>query len=89
MTSSSPSQDRYREIQQALVDKGYYKGAVDGAWTSESQDALRRFQADQSLTSTGKLDSLSLIALGLGPSRDNSASVVTVGAAAASAGMTR
>ena len=76
------------------MEKGYYKGTVDGAWTAESQDALRRFQADQSLTSTGKLDSLSLIALGLGPARDAPSSVAVLpasaaAAAAASAGMTR
>lgn len=75
-TPAGPSSDRYREIQQALADKGYYKGAVDGTWTSESQEALRRFQADQNLSSTGKLDSLSLIALGLGPKRDTSASLL-------------
>lgn len=91
VTPATPSQDRYREIQQALMEKGYYKGTVDGTWTTESQDALRRFQADQSLTSTGKLDSLSLIALGLGPSRDTSSVAVSPAgaAAAATAGMTR
>ena len=72
-----PSADRYREIQQALFEKGYYKGNVDGTWNAESQEALRRFQSDQNLTSTGKLDSLSLIALGLGPKRDNSAQLTS------------
>ena len=59
--------DRYREIQQALADKGYYTAEVNGAWDSASIDALNRFKTDQKLRADGKLCSLSLIALGLGP----------------------
>lgn len=66
---SAPAPERYREIQQALADKGYYKGTVDGNWGADSVDALKRFQADQKLEPDGKLGSLSLIALGLGPKR--------------------
>jgi hypothetical protein len=33
-------------------------------------DALKRFQRDQNIGDDGKLGSLSLIALGLGPKRD-------------------
>lgn len=73
----APSPDRYKEIQQALADKGYYQGAVSGAWGPESADALKRFQKDQNLTDTGKLDSLSLIALGLGPKRNLSSRSTT------------
>jgi peptidoglycan hydrolase-like protein with peptidoglycan-binding domain len=58
------------EIQQALADKGYYDGSVDGVWGPNSVEALKRFQKDQNLTQSGKLNSLSLIALGLGPKRD-------------------
>ena len=65
-----PSADRYREIQQALADRGYFHGSTDGAWGSESTDALKRFQADQNLDVDGKIGSLSLIALGLGPRHD-------------------
>ncbi len=65
-----PSTDRYREIQQALADRGYFHGSTDGAWGSESTDALKRFQADQNLEPDGKIGSLSLIALGLGPRHD-------------------
>lgn len=61
-----PSSDRYREIQQSLVDHGYPLNAVDGNWGSESIDALKRFQKDQNLEADGKLGSLTLIALGLG-----------------------
>jgi murein L,D-transpeptidase YcbB/YkuD len=65
----APTADRYREIQQALSSKGYFHGDPNGQWGSESTDALKRFQADQSLMPDGKITSLSLIALGLGPKR--------------------
>ena len=68
---SAPTPERYREIQQALTDKGYSAGPVDGSWGTEWVSALKKFQADQNLASDGKLGSLSLIALGLGPKRDS------------------
>jgi peptidoglycan hydrolase-like protein with peptidoglycan-binding domain len=64
-----PSTDRYKEIQQALADKGYFHGMPDGTWGTESVDALKRFQKDQNLDPDGKIGSLSLMALGLGPKR--------------------
>jgi peptidoglycan hydrolase-like protein with peptidoglycan-binding domain len=64
-----PTPERYKEIQQALADKGYFQGSVDGNWGPESVDALTRFQHEQSLVEDGKLSSLALIALGLGPKR--------------------
>lgn len=66
---AGPTQDRYREIQQALADKGYYTGEVNGRWTPDCTAALKRFQAEQNLQADGRLGSLSLIALGLGPKR--------------------
>ena len=63
------TRERYQEIQQALVNKGYYNGEATGHWNPESSDALRRFQTDQNLRVDGKIGSLSLIALGLGPKR--------------------
>jgi peptidoglycan hydrolase-like protein with peptidoglycan-binding domain len=68
-TQQQPSVDRYKEIQQALADKGYFQGPVDGAWNPGSVEALKRFQKDQNLDPDGKIGSLSLIALGLGPKR--------------------
>ncbi|HEX3745775.1 MAG TPA: peptidoglycan-binding domain-containing protein [Bryobacteraceae bacterium] len=73
---SSPTADRYREIQEALVARGYLsQDDATGAWGSASSDALKRFQVEQTLNSTGRIDSLSLIALGLGPRHDSSESV--------------
>jgi len=65
----APTADRYREIQAALVNKGYLNRPANGVWDSQSAEALRRFQQDQNLEPSGKLNSLSLIALGLGAKR--------------------
>jgi peptidoglycan hydrolase-like protein with peptidoglycan-binding domain len=65
-----PTPDRYIEIQQALIDKGYLEGPATGEWGPQSIAALKKFQQDQNLQPTGKLDSLSLITLGLGPRHD-------------------
>ena len=67
----APTPERYREIQAALVTKGYLKSEdAGGAWNQTSVDALKMFQTEQNLESTGKINSLSLIALGLGPRRE-------------------
>jgi len=69
---TTPTQDRYKEIQDALVAKGYLSSEeANGTWGQSSADALKNFQAEQTLESTGKINSLSLIALGLGPKHDS------------------
>jgi peptidoglycan hydrolase-like protein with peptidoglycan-binding domain len=65
----APTPERYKDIQQALVSKGYFHGEPNGDWGPDSADALKHFQAEQNLTPDGKLTSISLIALGLGPKR--------------------
>jgi len=68
----APAPERYQEIQQALVSKGYLKPEqAGGVWDPDSSNALKRFQGDQKLQGTGKIDSLSLIALGLGPRHES------------------
>lgn len=72
VTQQQPTEDRVREIQQALTDKGYAVD-VNGVWGQQSVDALKKFQEDQNINNMsgrGKLDSLTLIALGLGPKRE-------------------
>lgn len=69
----SPTPERYKEIQQALATKGYLPAdQANGKWSDSSTEALKKFQADQNLSGNGKINSLSLIALGLGPKRDTS-----------------
>jgi peptidoglycan hydrolase-like protein with peptidoglycan-binding domain len=76
-SQAAPTPDRYKEIQQALVDKGYLHGEPNGEWGTDSGEALKRFQADQNLTPDGKINSLSLIAMGLGPKRMTAQSHIT------------
>ena len=74
-----PDPERYQQIQQALAERGYFKGEANGTWGDDSTDALRKFQADQKLPDDGKISALSLTALGLGPRHDGStASTVPV-----------
>jgi peptidoglycan hydrolase-like protein with peptidoglycan-binding domain len=67
----APTSDRYRQIQEALAAKGYLRPEqVTGVWNASSIDAMKQFQAGQHIDSSGKINSLSLIALGLGPKHD-------------------
>ena len=64
----TPTPERYKQIEEALCRRGYLSSdQVNGQWNDRSAAALKRFQADQNLAASGKIDSLSLIALGLGP----------------------
>lgn len=68
-----PDPDRYQQIQQALAARGYFKGTVNGVWGDDSVDALRRFQTDRKISDNdGKINALSLNALGLGAKHDSS-----------------
>jgi len=72
----APSSDRYREIQSALAARGYLNAEeATGTWSQTSADALKRFQSEQNIDASGKINSLSLIALGLGPRHDAVAAV--------------
>ena len=53
----------------AATQSAHIPLAGAGVLDPSSTEALRRFQQDQNLEASGKLDSLSLIALGLGPKR--------------------
>ena len=67
----TPTPERYKEIQQALSAKGYLAAEqANGKWDDSSAAALKKFQGDQNLDANGKINSLSLIALGLGPKRE-------------------
>ena len=55
-------------IQQALTEKGFDPGKVDGAMGWRTRGALRVFQRSVGLPDSGRVDSATLAALGLGPS---------------------
>jgi peptidoglycan hydrolase-like protein with peptidoglycan-binding domain len=67
-----PTPDRYKQIQEALAARGYSNQTPDGVWGPQWTDSLKRLQQDQKLEPSGKITSLSLLALGLGPRRDSS-----------------
>jgi len=74
--TSSPSSTatRYdpatvREVQQALNDKGYHAGQVDGQWGPNTEDAVRKFQQASGLPQTGELEHSTLAALGVSSGR--------------------
>ncbi len=64
-----PTPDRYREIQTALQNAGFLDGEPTGKWDEPTVSALKRFQEEHEITPNGKINALSLIALGLGPKR--------------------
>lgn len=81
---------RTTQIQQALVREHYLSGEPSGNWDSATQEAMRRYQADQGWQSKTVPDSRALIRLGLGPSHDhllNPESAMVSGPAISSAKM--
>jgi len=62
----APTADRINEIQQALASKGVLTGDPTGKWDNSTIDAMKKFQASQGLSPSGKLDALTLQKLGLG-----------------------
>lgn len=65
-SQKAPTPDRISEIQAALARNGYYQGDPNGKWDATAVGAMRKFQSDNGLDATGKLDARSLQKLGLG-----------------------
>ena len=64
-TSTKYSPATVRAVQQALNDRGYNAGPVDGQWGASTQDAVKRFQHASGLVETGELGPSTLSALGV------------------------
>src|SRR6185295_17450165 len=62
--------DAIRATQEALNAAGYHLGEPDGKTGPATIAALKKFQADRHLPVTGKLDAISLAALGIGKGSD-------------------
>jgi hypothetical protein len=62
----APTPARISEIQSALARGGYYEADPNGKWDAKTVAAVRRFQSDNNLDATGKLDAPTLQKLGLG-----------------------
>jgi hypothetical protein len=63
--------DRAQAIQEALIREHYLSGEATGTWNQSSEEAMRRYQADNGWQSKTVPDSRALIKLGLGPSKDH------------------
>ena len=55
------------EIQTRLKNWGYYSGAVDGVYGSQTEKAVRYFQSKNGLQVDGQVGDLTLAALGMTP----------------------
>jgi peptidoglycan hydrolase-like protein with peptidoglycan-binding domain len=67
-TQKAPTPTRISEIQAALSHRGYYQSTPNGKWDSNTVAAMQKFQSDNGLESSGKINALSLQKLGLGSS---------------------
>jgi peptidoglycan hydrolase-like protein with peptidoglycan-binding domain len=63
--------ERAQQIQEALIKQHYMSGPPTGKWDANTEDALRKFQADNGWQNKTVPDSRALIKLGLGPSHDH------------------
>jgi photosystem II stability/assembly factor-like uncharacterized protein len=67
---SSQPDDSVMQAQQALTAAGYHLGEPDGKPGPATTTALKKFQTDRHLPVTGKLDAITLAALGIRKSSD-------------------
>jgi peptidoglycan hydrolase-like protein with peptidoglycan-binding domain len=63
-----------KEAQQALKDKGYDPGPVDGVMGMKTKEALKSFQSASNLQTTGTLDAQTAEKLGIQSSSSTSRS---------------
>ena len=61
--AAKPTKDQITMVQQALAKDGLYKGKVDGEWNNALGDALKKYQTQNKLKVTGKLDEETLAKL--------------------------
>jgi peptidoglycan hydrolase-like protein with peptidoglycan-binding domain len=67
-TAARASSQTLKSAQQALNDKGFDAGAVDGIWGPHTRAAVSRFQKAEGLQQTARLDQETLQALGVSSS---------------------
>jgi peptidoglycan hydrolase-like protein with peptidoglycan-binding domain len=64
-TTVNLSEPEIREVQQVLIDRGFFHGRVDGVFGPEVREALISFQRKQGFEATGSVDTRTVGALGL------------------------
>lgn len=62
------------EIQKRLKSWGYYSGAVDGVFGSQTEKAVKYFQQQNGLTADGQVGNQTLAALGITPTGESGGS---------------
>jgi len=62
---TSMSRAQIAEMQRALTARNLYQGAADGVWGPKTESAVRNFQTQNGLESTGVLNEATARALGL------------------------
>ena len=63
--------ERTHQIQEALIRQHYMTGEATGKWDASTEQALRKFQADNGWQNKTVPDARALIKMGLGPSHDH------------------
>ncbi|HEY6660491.1 MAG TPA: peptidoglycan-binding protein, partial [Pyrinomonadaceae bacterium] len=71
---AAPSEDSILRAQEALNAAGYHLGEPDGKPGPDTTAAVKKFQGDRHLPVTGKLDAITLAALGIGKDSDAASS---------------
>ncbi len=61
-------QGNVKQVQEALKDKGFDPGPIDGVMGQKTQEALKSFQQSKNLKVTGRLDSETAQQLGVSSS---------------------
>lgn len=54
--STSFADSMTRMVQEALIEKGFDPGPVDGVWGSKTKSAVMQFQESAGLTANGQID---------------------------------
>ena len=78
-----------RSAQQALKQKGFDAGAIDGQFGPSTKSAVREFQQAQGLPQSGELDQQTLSALGVNKNQTATQDRASASATAPSTGTAR
>ena len=62
---SNLEKEKKKDIEQALQDKGFEPGSVDGVIDSKTQSAISQFQRDNNLPATGRVNEQTAKRLGV------------------------
>ena len=76
-TSIYTAADRVRAAQQALAQRNYYRGSINGNLDNATRRALFSFQVDNGLTGTGNLDGRTAQLLGISLNAGSAGAVLT------------